>query len=66
MRECPFKGCGKEIPDHMFACAQHWHSLNQQQKARIWDAYNRYRANRIDLDRLREIQEQVLSDAGAI
>lgn len=63
MRTCPFTGCKATIPDHLFACGRHWHSLNPRQQRHIYAAYDDYLADKIGFDALRRRQQQVLDEA---
>lgn len=65
MRKCPFDGCGKPIPEERFACPRHWFSLSTEQQKMIWKAYRGYMADVIDIDELRRIQFQVLTESQA-
>lgn len=60
MRHCPFIGCARRIPAHLFACAPHWFKLNGPQKAEIHAAYGCYKADEIGPDELRRRQQVVL------
>ena len=62
MRTCPFTFCGKSIQETMFACKQHWYSLNKVQRDTIWDAYHAYTNGDISITALRAIQSQVLAE----
>lgn len=65
MRACPFDGCGRPIPPTMFACGRHWRCLNPAQQRAIYAAYADYQADRIDIDELRQLQQEVLDQVQA-
>ena len=64
MRKCPFHGCSRQLPYDYFACAAHWRTLGPADQGRIYDAYYKYRTDKIDLAELRRIQQEVLGDRG--
>jgi hypothetical protein len=63
MRQCPFDGCKRHIPDDRFACPTHWFSLNATQRSTIWGCYSEYTRGEIGVDELRMIQKSVLDEA---
>lgn len=63
MRDCPFDGCNKTIPDDRFACPRHWFSLNKDQQDRIWSAYRAYLKDQIGIEALRATQNLVIAEA---
>lgn len=65
MRQCPFPGCEKQLPDHLFACAPHWHSMPFRLRVRIQEAYEGYIETIIDFEQLRTIQADVMKEIGA-
>jgi hypothetical protein len=64
MRKCPFNNCAKPIPESMFACRGHWYSLSKPERDRVWSAYNAYVEDKIGVEELRAIQQEVLRDRG--
>lgn len=65
MRHCPFHRCQASLPDHRFACRTHWFQLQLNERWRLNDAYAAYQRNEIGIERLREIQQEVLGNRGA-
>lgn len=64
MRTCPFAGCEVTLPDHLFSCKTHWWHLSRPERAQIHAAYDDYLNDRIDMEQLRKIQQEVLGDRG--
>jgi hypothetical protein len=64
MRQCPFDECKATIDDSKFACARHWFQLSQNDRQTIHAAYADYQAGNIDVDKLREVQQEVLGERG--
>ena len=62
MRNCPFTGCKKLLPDSKFACPRHWYILSRSQQDEIWDAYSMYLRDEITIHQLRE-RQQIVIDA---
>lgn len=64
MRTCPFNDCDKPIPEHLFACGQHWRALAKGAQNRITSAYTGYLAGTVTVEELRRIQQDVLGPRG--
>lgn len=62
MRTCPFHGCDIVIPDSRFACIDHWASLSKSAQSRVWASYKAYRDDKLALEDLRRIQEEILAE----
>jgi hypothetical protein len=62
MRICPFTGCHRRIPSDRFGCRTHWFSLSSELRARVWAAYNAYRAKEIELRELARLQREILKE----
>lgn len=60
MRKCPFKDCGAELDDTLFACGEHWTRLSYVQKQAIHKAYSAYKAGEIGVEQLRAVQGQIV------
>lgn len=65
MRTCPFPDCYAELPDHLFACARHWHSMPMRLRVRTQEAYEAYQENIITIEQLRAIQADVMKETKA-
>lgn len=65
MRQCPFPDCYAELPDHLFACARHWHSMPMRLRVRTQEAYEAYQENIITIEQLRAIQADVMKEMKA-
>lgn len=63
MRECPFQDCGAMLPDNLFACRKHWYAISGPDRKIIHAAYDDYMNDRIGIEKLRCIQDDVLSRA---
>ncbi len=64
MRTCPFHNCVEDLPDHIFACRQHWFSLGKSERSTIYAAYESYMRDEIDIEELRRRQQAVLGTRG--
>jgi hypothetical protein len=60
MRTCPFKGCGKSIAPHLFACFAHWKLIRPPLQREIHAVYDGWKQGEVDSDELRERQQAVL------
>jgi hypothetical protein len=60
MRRCPLFDCTEDLPDTLFACRRHWFMLNRTQQQTIHAAYDDYVANIIGIERLREVQQEII------
>jgi len=64
MRTCPFHLCGEQLPDHLFACKKHWRSISRPDQVCIFAAYGDYLDDKIGMEDLRRIQQEVLGTRG--
>lgn len=62
MRTCPFPDCYAELPDKLFACARHWHSIPFRLRVRVQEAYEAYMESVINVEQLRAIQNSVMQE----
>lgn len=60
MNKCPF--CDVSLPSTRFACTKHWFALSPAQRSTINKGYTDYLHDRIGIERLREIQDEVIND----
>jgi hypothetical protein len=60
MRKCPFTGCNRRVPSRHFACKTHWHHLDTEEKALIYDSYRQFIDGYANLKKLRKIQGEVV------
>lgn len=37
--DCPWPGCGRQVPPAMWGCKHHWYQLPMAIRTRIWRAY---------------------------
>ena len=64
MRTCPFKGCGRTLPDTIFACRTHWFMMSKADQAMIWSLYRQYQADKIGIGELIDGQNEVMENYG--
>jgi hypothetical protein len=60
IRKCPFYPCKERIEPSKFACPHHWQLLSKNEKDTIWEAFNAYQSDVLNIARLREIQQGVI------
>ena len=66
MRVCPFPDCGVSIPDYLFCCKADWNRLSTSQQRRIYAVWNDYKRDRIGMEELRRVQQQVMESARSL
>ena len=41
-RTCPHPDCKRTIPNHLYACRDHWFTLPEEIRQAIWRAWRRF------------------------
>ncbi len=59
---CPFACCPRLIPDGLFACSNHWHSMPPELRRTVMVAWRKYIRGYISLDGLKAAHQDVLEE----